>query len=92
MFEDVNCEKTRIEQHRDGEMHRSRMSNLNIPISTSTTTMYNTKTLIFVGFLQANIALHKLRNPSIKMFEKLGVKIPSESACRKVVIDLHEQN
>ena len=26
---DVNCEKkTRIEQHRDGELHRSRMSNL----------------------------------------------------------------
>ena len=54
--------------------------------------MYNTKTLIFVeGFLQANIALHKLRNPSIKtMFEKLGVTMPSESACHKVVTDLHE--
>jgi len=87
--------KSSVDKHRESMKHQRSLTStsqhrqqpLSIPTSSCTWNDYVGK--VTAGFLSADIPFDKLNNPGLQaLFNYIGQKAPSDSACRKRVDDM----
>ena len=89
----VHDRKSTVDKHRRSAKHQKALSSTvqqrQQPIDSTNIGWDNFVGKVTSAFLSADIPLYKLRNPEMQsLFQFLGRKAPSESACRKRVDDM----